>query len=66
MKVNFINFSDPKDHKFFLLTGGEFVLKLDAIDMILQKLANNDFTEKVSISQDELDTIQEIVSMNLS
>ena len=33
--------------------------------MILQKLANNDFTEKVSISQDELDTIQEIVSMNL-
>ena len=66
MKVNFINFSDPKDHKFFLLTGGEFVLKRDAVDMILQKLANNDFTEKVSISQDELDTIQEIVSMNLS
>ena len=66
MKVNFINFSDPKDHKFFLLTGGEFVLKKDAIDMILQKLANDDFTEKVSISQDELDTIQEIVSRNLS
>ena len=66
MKVNFINFSDPKDHKFFLLTGGEFVLKQDAIDMILQKLANDDFTEKVSISQDELDTIQEIVSRNLS
>ena len=65
MKVNFINFSDPKDHKFFLLTGGEFVLKQDAIDMILQKLANDDFTEKVSISQDELDTIQEIVSRNL-
>ena len=65
MKVNFINFSDPKDHKFFLLTGGEFVLKRDAIDMILQKLANNDFTEKVSISQDELDTMQEIVSRNL-
>ena len=65
MKVNFINFSDPKDHKFFLLTGGEFVLKQDAIDMILQKLANNDFIEKVSISQDELDTIQEIVSRNL-
>ena len=66
MKVNFINFSDPKDHKFFLLTGGEFVLKQDAIDTILQKLANDDFTEKVSISQDELDTIQEIVSRNLS
>ena len=27
MKVNFINFSDPKDHKYFLLTGGEFILK---------------------------------------
>ena len=65
MKVNFINFSDPKDHKFFLLTGGEFVLKQDAIDMILQKLANDDFTEKVSISQDELDTIQDIVSRNM-
>ena len=65
MKVNFINFSDPKDHKFFLLTGGDFVLKRDAVDMILQKLANNDFIEKVSISQDELDTIQEIVSRNL-
>ena len=65
MKVNFINFSDPKDHKFFLLTGGEFVLKQDAINKILQKLTNNGFTEKVSISQDELDTIQEIISRNL-
>ena len=65
MKVNFINFSDPKDHKFFLLSGGEFVLKQDAINNILQKLANDGFTEKVSISQDELDTIQEILSRNL-
>ena len=65
MKVNFINFSDPKDHQYFLLTGGEFILKQDAINQILQKLANNGFTEKVSISQDELETIQEIVSRNL-
>ena len=65
MKVNFINFSDPKDHKYFLLTGGEIILKQDAIDKILQKLANNGFIEKISISQDELDTIQEIVSRNL-
>ena len=65
MKVNFINFSDPKDHKFFLLTGGEFILKQDAINKILRKLANDGFSEKVSISQDELDTIQEIVSRNL-
>ena len=42
MKVNFINFSDPKDHKFFLLTGGEFVLKQDAINKILQKLTNDE------------------------
>ena len=48
------------------MTGGEFILKQDAINKILQKLAIDGFTEKVSISQDELDTIQEIVSMNLS
>ena len=65
MKVNFINFSDPKDHKFFLLIGGELILKQNAINMILQKLSNDGFTEKISISQDELDTIQEIVSRNV-
>ena len=65
MKVNFINFSDPKDHKYFLLTGGEFILKQDAIVKILQKLSNDGFAEKISISQDELDTLQEIVSRNL-
>ena len=65
MKVNFINFSDPKDHKYFLLVGGEFILKQDATDKILQKLINDGFTEKVTISQDELDTIQELVSSNI-
>ena len=65
MRVNFINFSDPKDHKYFLLTGGEFILKQDAINKILQKLADDKFMEKVSISQDELDSIQEVVSRNL-
>ncbi len=65
MKINFINFSDPKDHKYFLLTGGEFILKQDAINKILQELENDGFTEKVSVSQDELDKIQEIVSRNL-
>ncbi len=65
MKVNFINFSDPKDHKYFLLIGGEFVLKQDVTDKILQSLANDGFTEKVTISQDELDTIQEVVSRNI-
>jgi len=65
LRVNFINFSDPKDHKYFLLTGGEFILKQDAINKILQKLADDKFMEKVSISQDELDSIQEVVSRNL-
>tara|TARA_B100000900_G_scaffold318182_1_gene277227 strand:- start:3031 stop:4029 length:999 start_codon:yes stop_codon:yes gene_type:complete len=65
LRVNFINFSDPKDHKYFLLTGGEFILKQDAIKKILQKLADDKFTEKVSISHDELDTIQEIISRNI-
>ncbi len=65
MKVNFINFSDPGNNKYFLLTGGEFILKQDAINKILQKLANDGFTEKVSISQNELDAIQEIVSRNV-
>ena len=65
MKVNFLNFTDPKDHKFFLLTGGEFILKQDAVERILSHLQNNGFNEKVSISQNELDSLQEIVSRNI-
>ena len=65
MKVNFLNFTDPKDHKFFLLTGGEFILKQDAIERILGHLENNGFNEKVSISQNELDSLEEIVSRNI-
>ena len=65
MKVNFLNFTDPKDHKYFLLTGGEFILKQDAVKRILNNLENNGFNEKVSISQDELDRLQEIVSRNI-
>ena len=65
MKVNFLNFTDPKDHKCFLLTGGEFILKQDAIERILGHLENNGFNEKVSISQNELDSLEEIVSRNI-
>ena len=65
MKVNFLNFTDPKDHKHFLLTGGEFILKQDAVKSILNNLKNHGFNEKVSISQDELDRLQEIVSRNI-
>ena len=65
MKVNFLNFTDPKDHKFFLLTGGELILKQDAVEMILNNLQNHGFNEKVSIFQDDLDQLEEIVSRNI-
>ena len=65
MKVNFLNFTDPKDHKFFLLTGGEFILKQDAVERILNNLHNHGFNEKVSIFQDDLDQLEEIVSRNI-
>ena len=65
MKVNFLNFTDPKDHKFFLLTGGEFILKQDAFERILNNLQNHGFNEKVSIFQDDLDQLEEIVSRNI-
>jgi DNA polymerase III delta subunit len=65
LKVNFLNFTDPKDHKFFLLTGGEFILKQDAVERILNNLQNHGFNEKVSIFQDDLDQLEEIVSRNI-
>ena len=65
MKVNFINFSDPKDHKCFLITGGELILKQEVVEIILDKLKNSGFNEKVSISQDELERMQEIASRNM-
>mgnify|MGYP005704186307 FL=1 len=65
MKVNFLNFTDPKDHKFFLLTGGELILKQDAVEIILNNLKNHGFNDKVSIFQDDLDQLEEIVSRNI-
>ena len=65
MKVNFLNFSDPKDYKYFLISGGEFVLRQDAVESILENLKKNGFNEKVSIQQDELDKVQEIASRNM-
>jgi len=65
LKVNFLNFSDPKDYKYFLITGGEFILKQEVVEQILEKLKNADFSEKISISQDELESLHEIVSKNI-
>ena len=65
MKVNFINFSDPKDNQCFLITGGELILKQEVVEIILVKLKSAGFNEKVSISQDELERMQEIASRNM-
>ena len=65
MKVNFLNFSNPQDHRYFLLTGNELILKEDAVNTILHDLKNNGFKEKVSIYQDDLDRAQEIISRNV-
>ena len=65
MKVNFLNFSNPQDHRYFLLTGNELILKEDAVNTILHDLKNNGFKEKVSIYQDDLDRVQEIISRNV-
>ena len=65
MKVNFLNFSDSSKERFFLLTGGEFILKQDAAMKILQTLGNEGFNEKVSIHQDELDQVEDIILRNI-
>ena len=65
MKVNFLNFSNPQDHRYSLLTGNEHILKEDAVNTILRNLKNNGFKEKVSIFQDDLDKVQEIISRNV-
>jgi len=65
LKVNFLNFSDPKDHRYFLLTGSEFILKQEAVNTILLGLKNSGFKEKISVSQDEIDKTQEIISRNM-
>ena len=64
MKVQFLNFVDPKQSRYFILTGGEAVLKQAAVKTILESLKNNNFKEKVIIYQDELDQIEEIISRN--
>lgn len=65
MKINFINFTDSKDHRFFLLTGGEIVLKQDAAQNIFLNLKKVGFQEKVSIPQEDLDQAEEIISRNV-
>ena len=65
MKINFLNFSNSQDYRYFLLTGNEFILKEDAVNTISHDLKNNGFKEKVSVYQDDLDKVQEIISRNV-
>ena len=64
MKVQFLNFLDSKQSRYFTLTGSEEILKQAAIKKILESLKKNNFIEKVIIYQDELDQIEEIISRN--
>ena len=65
MKVNFINFSDSKDHRHFLLIGNELVLKQEVTNSILNTLEKNGFKERITLYQDDMDQMQEIISKNL-
>ena len=47
------------------MTGGELILKQEVVEIILVKLKSAGFNEKVSISQDELERMQEIASRNM-
>ena len=64
MKINFLNFSDPKQNRYFLLTGSEIALKQDALTKILDALNNQGFIQKISLNQDEVDQAEEIISRN--
>ena len=48
-----------------MITGGELILKQEVVEIILVKLKSAGFNEKVSISQDELERMQEIASRNM-
>jgi DNA polymerase III delta subunit len=65
LKLNFINFSDPKDYQYFLLIGNEIVLKQEAISSIYLNLKDKGFKEKITLTQDELEQIQEILTKNI-
>jgi len=65
LKLNFINFSDPKDYQYFLLIGNEIVLKQEAISSIYLNLKDRGFKEKITLTQDELEQIQEILTKNI-
>ena len=55
---------DPKQKRFFLLTGSELALKQDALTKILDALNNQGFIQKISLNQDEVDQAEEIISRN--
>ena len=64
MKVNCLNFSSSNKYRHFFLHGDELILKQDIADRILKSLKADGFNDKVSLHQDELDQVEDIVMRN--
>ena len=65
MKVNCLNFSDSSKYRHFFLYGDELILKQDIADTILGSLKAEGFEDRVSLHQDELDQLEDIVMRNI-
>ena len=65
MKVNCLNFSGSNKYRHFFLHGDELILKQDIADTILESLKADGFHDKVSLHQDELDQVEEIIMKNI-
>ena len=65
MKVNSLNFSSSNKYRHFFLYGDELILKQDIADKILESLKADGFLDKVSLHQDELDQVEDIVMKNV-
>jgi len=64
LKVNCLNFSSSNKYRHFFLHGDELILKQDIADRILKSLKADGFNDKVSLHQDELDQVEDIVMRN--
>ena len=65
MKVNCLNFSSSNKYRHFFLHGDELILKKNIADTILESLKADGFLDKVSLHQDELDQVEDIVMKNV-
>jgi len=65
LKTNFLNFTPPNHCRHFLLTGSEDILKLDALEIILQHLKGSGFRDKITVHQEELSKLEDAISRNI-